>query len=173
MVLSNDGNQDAYPKLELELVTQRTSGLPYRRYVTVVSHFDAPVVAYPVELTNGGLDTATEIAAGRMQADGDDITVFINNVESDRFLSGINTASTKIWGNLDLGAETTFTLDGALDNVTLYTELSITPVFKTVSNKKIYILQDLPTSGILRIDSEEFTYTGIDVKSGTFTACIS
>jgi hypothetical protein len=61
---------------------------------------------YPTDITNDGLDTriaSTDFAS----ATGDDIRVYVDGVGVDYWLDGINTATTKIWVNIDWQAAQT------------------------------------------------------------------
>jgi hypothetical protein len=52
---------------------------------------------YPIDIADGSFDTAAEVAASRMQADGDDLRVLVDGVEVPRTLDGMNTPTTKVW----------------------------------------------------------------------------
>jgi hypothetical protein len=62
---------------------------------TVTNSGTEPLRNQPYQL--GPIDTKTIVAAGRMQADGDDLRVFCEGVELRRNIIGPNTLATLIW----------------------------------------------------------------------------
>ncbi len=86
--------------LKSETVAQR-----YKFEIPIAWRANRAASNYPMELTDGGWDHATEVAAGRSLASGDDVRVLLNGVEIPRFDGGGATSSfddalTKIWANL-------------------------------------------------------------------------
>lgn len=170
------GNVPSEPKFAITPTTQKSAGYNYRRYVGIVSRFSNGTQAnYPVDITDGGLDTATLVTAGKMQADGDDLRVLVNGAEVDRWLADMNDANTKVWINLSLPIAMramtlkTEILDSATDGIII----SILPVtYKSGSTKK-YTLANLPATGIFRIVTgatyEDFYYNAINPKLGQIT----
>jgi hypothetical protein len=91
-----------------------------RRYATVVNRspefLSDPVGdGYPVDIVNDGFDTDAENTAGQIQADLDDLRVWLNAEEIHRWPdpAGDN-PTTKVWCNLQLRARRTFTLGAAM-----------------------------------------------------------
>jgi len=116
--VTNNGNHKTRP--EIDLVAKTVSGspsYPYGRPVTIYSRCAVSQSAYPVEITGGGWDTTVEVGASKMQADGDDLRVFNNGREIPRWVDSPNTASTKVWVNLD------FPPSNKEGGWTLYTDL--------------------------------------------------
>jgi len=96
-----------------------------------------------------------------MQADGDDLRVFQDGVEVDRWLNGINTTDTHVIVNVDMPASATVTLATAIGSTDTVTQVDVD---KTDANADQF--SNFPTSGRLIIDAslgstdtEEFTYT--------------
>jgi hypothetical protein len=94
----------AYPEFTLTPTAAKTAANDYRfrRHCIIawrseLEGQDAAGNAYPIDVCNDAFDTAAEIAAGRMQADGDDLRVFVDGREFPRTLDGINTTTTKVW----------------------------------------------------------------------------
>lgn len=89
----NDGDLEAWPVVEVEQVTPAQV---YARQFAIVWWSQRKAVNYPIEITNGGIDTRIA-STNFVDADGDDIHVYVDGVEVDRWLVDPNTASTKIW----------------------------------------------------------------------------
>lgn len=93
-----------YPTLAIKPTVAKTNGQDYLRRWNVhmpwrseLAGEDSMGNGYPVDVANGALNTAAEVAAGRMLASGDDLRVIVNGVEYGRALSGMNGANTKVW----------------------------------------------------------------------------
>jgi hypothetical protein len=155
-VVSNSGEDDAYPILKIKPTSNKTGDYLYKRFM-VVKWLAGTTLNYPVDIANNGLDT--QIASTNFAlASGDDLRVWVNGVEVDRWLDGPNTATTKVFVNLDFQADIPMTLDGAINN-------SVTEI--TVNES----IGNMPSTGIFRIDTENITYTGKNSSSKTFTGC--
>jgi len=90
----------------------------YQQQRLFTSNADNPLTdpngdGWPVMIISAW-DTATIIAAGHMQADGDDLRVFVDGVEVNRWLDGINTAATKVWANIPFPAQRRAALKAAM-----------------------------------------------------------
>ena len=106
-VLTLDGNRPALPKLSMTPTSAIAGNFAHRRFVSLYNRVPRSLVHYPLEITGAvsaatGFDTATEIAAARMQADGDDLRVYVNGEEVDRWFSNINTDHTHVWIVVDM-----------------------------------------------------------------------
>ena len=156
--VQNDGECDAFPVLGFVPAVASSTGLSYQRWVAVLWRSTAAAERYPVELTDGGWDTATLVTASKMQSDGDDLRVTVDGAETDRWLYDMNSANTQVWVNLDFGAGVSADLaDDILSGDT------ITQIEATTD------ISAFPYSGVLMIGSEAFTYTSRDVTSMTFS----
>lgn len=109
----------------------------------------------------------TIIYASKIQANGDDIRVYLDGMETNRWLQDMNTANTKIWISLDLSAGIDMTLGtaiastGDVDTITLAnTKANITAIKK------------IPASGMVYIESELYSYSGVNTKSRQLTGCV-
>ena len=87
----------------------------------------------------------------------DDIRVYVNGVEADYWLDGANTATTKVWVNLNFGAAQTATTAASMGTGAITT----LTVNEAITN--------WPESGLFLIDSEVFSYTGKVNSTKTFT----
>ena len=84
-----------------------------------------------------------------MQADGDDLRVWVNGIEVDRWLQDIDTATTQVWVNLDWQP---------LEEGSLATAVAATGAITTLDlNEDI---SGFPSNGVLIVGSEAFVYTG-------------
>jgi len=91
------------------------------------------------------------------QADGSDVRIYKNSLEQNSWISGFNTADTRIWIVASEPAGVNLTLGAAIANSGTVDEIE----FKaTVANRTA--LSRLPTSGVIRINDEAFHYTDRD-----------
>lgn len=111
--------------------------------------------------TDTTFDTAALVSGGKMQADGDDLRVFRDDVEIDRWLNGINTTDTHVIVSCDMPPAFTGSLKTAIASTDTVTEIEM--VYTTAAKNSI---SGMPATGRLIIDSgvgttdtEEFTYT--------------
>jgi len=117
-----------------------------------------------MDLTDGGFDTAAIVTATKAQADGDDFRVEVDGAEQDRWFgtgaAAFNQATTKIWCNLNWSADVPMTLktaiagSGAVDTIEVNEDISA-----------------LPSSGIVLIDVEAFTFTSKSDSLKTLNDC--
>jgi len=160
-VFANGGDDEAYPVIEITPTAPKAGGYTYKRHDLVTWRAINAGPNYPIRL--GPLDTATLVTATKMQADGDDLRVFVDGAEVSRYLVAMNTGATYIWFSVNWLAAQVETLKtnlaGAGDIDTI--ELEFDDGFPTVSA--------FPTSGALRIQSEVFLYTGLDLYNNAFT----
>lgn len=150
----NNGAADAYPSIKIKPTTLKTSGFSYKQPIFIVWRATQGAIRYPTDLTNDAFNTSAEIGAGRMQADGDDLRVYVNGVEVDRWLDGINTTTTKVWAILDFAPAIT----GSLATAIAASGAIATIDFSTVLTAGQFA--NLPPTGAVRLDSEVLTYTG-------------
>jgi hypothetical protein len=162
------GNQPALPIIT---ITPNSGGgndfgFLYQRFVTVYNKSPNAFTTYPIDITGGGLDTATLIGANKMLANGDDCRVYVNGVDVKRWFGGggINNASTTIWINLTSPANNDMTLGVNIAGTGAITEIEIE---NTAAN--IAMLPKIPLSGNVLINSEIFVYTGVDIGTRKLT----
>ena len=154
------GTHPAKPVIAVTPTALRSGGFAYRRFVTIYNRSEADFVDYPIELT-GGLNSAALVSAGKLQADGDDLRVYVDGKQAPRWLADMNTTSTKVWVNLDLSPAVSLLLEGALGTGAL----SLLHFEATKASRNA--LKDLPRRGLLLIDSELFSYTDVDATNYT------
>lgn len=148
-------NDDAYPIITITPRANATGINTYRSFVAVTWRGNA-AGQYPVDITAAGLDTriaSTNFAS----ATGDDIRIYVDGTEADFWLHGINTASTKVFVNLDFqparqGELVSGFSAGVLGVIALTTSIA-----------------EWPDSGLIQIDSELFAYTGKSATDNAFS----
>jgi hypothetical protein len=153
------GNLDAYPIYDITPTSSRSgNSYVYRRFIEITNNKNWAFNNYPIELLNS-LDTAALVTAVKMQADGDDLRIYVDGAEEEnRWLSGINTTTTKCWINLDLAAKQTFTLKTAITGTGALTSVDVN---EDISN--------MPDEGIIKIESERLTYSAKSDTDRAFT----
>ena len=160
------GNQLAYPIIKITPTGVGSFGFAYRLFVTIINNSPNALNAYPLDITDGGIDTAALVLAGKVLSNGDDLRVFIDGAEVKRWLQGMNTANTKIWTNWTQPAKSTMTLGatiagtGDVDTITFE---------NTPAN--VALMAIIPNSGGVIIGSEIFIYTGKNVTNLQLTGC--
>jgi hypothetical protein len=155
------GNYAAQPIFTITPTSAKTGGYGYKRFVILYNQSSRPLADYPFALT---LDTATLISGGKMQADGDDYRVLVDGQDTDRWLYGINTASTNLWFNLTMKAKVELTTRDAIAGSGTPTTIIFA---NTVANKNAIKL--LPSAGLVLIDSELFAYSAVNVAAMSIT----
>lgn len=160
-VFNNAGEDDVYPVYEISPQANKTGGYSYKRYVHVLWRMNiSSSIRYPIRL--GALDTDALVTASKMQADGDDLRVFIDGQEVTRELVDMNTASTYIWIYPDLVWAPAPDLElsagiagaGTVDSIQLDDEVEMAL---------------LPSEGYVKIGSEVFSYGGRDLLTRRLT----
>lgn len=126
------------------------AGAKYTRFCAVRWRITEGVNAYPVDIADGSLDTASLVSAGKMASDGDDLRVLVDGEEVDRWLGNMNTASTGVWIALPFEDDISMTLNGAI--TATVTSLTVTGTITSLSSY-----------GIIQIGNEIIHYSG---KSG-------
>jgi hypothetical protein len=166
-VVTTAGNVDSYPVFTLTPTTDRTGTGSYKYGVFVEVYNQSTsdsCTSRATELAYGPTtddvwDTAALVADNKMQSAGQDLRVFVDGVERDRWIDNVNTTDTRVWTYLDIAAPQVFTLAVALTS-------------DGVGSSEITVNEDLSTvasAGILKIESERFTYTGKNTTTKKFT----
>ncbi len=162
--VTNAGNRNVPPKITLTPTSAKTGGLQYRRWVPIYNNLDISYIA-PLDITGGGLDTAT-LTTAKMQADGDDFLVWEDGMFVDRWLDSMDTAATKCWKNSNLPPRNEGTTSG---NIAASGAISSITFARTRAN--LEFLQELKQAinRVFIVDSEAFTYTAANVNLVTYT----
>ena len=161
--ITNAGNRNVPPKITLTPTSAKTGGLQYRRWVPIYNNLDISYIV-PIDITSGGLDTAT-LTTAKMQADGDDFLVWEDGMFVDRWLDAMDTAATKCWKNHNLPPRNEGT---TLGNIAASGAISSITFAKTRANMEF--LQELKqaVNRVFIVDSEAFTYTAANVNLVTY-----
>jgi hypothetical protein len=134
-------DDDVWPEFRITPRTAKTTGFAYRQWHAIKWASDNEATDYPVML--GPTDYT-----GKAQGDGDDIRVYVDGEEVDRWLGGTLINNVKVWVNLDFEPDISLTLAeaiaaaGAVDYIQFAEDIS-----------------DLPVEGIIYVDTEAFYYT--------------
>lgn len=137
----NEGNVAAFPTFLLTPTAAKTTGFTKARWIPIKWNSDNGATRYPIDLSDGGLNLSADA-----QGDGDDIRVYSDGYELDRWLAGTLVTSVKIWANLDFDPTVSLTLAASVGSSD--TELTLSEA-----------IDDLPDTGIVMIDSEAIVYT--------------
>lgn len=155
-VVANDGTTDAYPQYEITPTTDKADDLAWKQFIPVTWRSDNSAALYPVRL--GPLDTAA-LTPAKMQADGDDLRVYINGRETYRWLIDMDTANTYIWINVPRFAPKA--------SASLQTQIIAAGSINSIEvGEDVY---DFPDEGMVLINSEMFVYTGRDLSDEKLT----
>jgi hypothetical protein len=119
-----------------------------------------------------------------VQADGDDIRVMVDGVEVSRWLSAMNSAATKVWFNISLAPAKTTKINaaiadsGAVTTIVLYYSVvsAKTKKKKTITNidaslSLAFMNGIKSTGGLVMINNELFSYTGVNLTTYSLTGC--
>lgn len=99
----------------------------------------------------------TQLDLSYVLANGDDLRIFLNGVETRRWISNMNNASTKIWFNLTLSAGYNLSLLTAITDT-----LDFTYIYFEKTADTYAAIQGLPTEGILVHGTEWMKYRKVD-----------
>lgn len=146
-VINNTGQDETYPVIKLTPTSAKSSGFTYKRWIPIKWRNEVGSALYPVEITNGGLNTATLVTGGKMKANGDDVIVEVNGARANRWLGGMNTSSTKIWIGLPFQYIAPVNLESSLG------------AGAVTSVEVVGDISNWPSAGIFMIGNEAFTYT--------------
>jgi len=163
--LQNSGNERAYPAFVMTPAASKGNANGPTDHWPVVIAWRSPLEGvdslggpYPIDIMDRGWDTAALIAAGDLLANGDDIRVFVDGEEVNRYLDGIDTTGTAVWCSIAFQPERTSTLaTGISDSSPGYGEdLPVEGIEGTTA---------FPDSGALLVGDECITYRGKTLTS--------
>jgi hypothetical protein len=144
----NSGNERAPLVLEATPTAVKGTGNDQRYGQELVLAWRAARGAsnYPIAIQ---MNTAAEVTASRMQADGDDLRVLVDGQEVDRWLGDMNTALSNVWIVLDFAPKTSGLLKSAITNVSPATGGTL----------RLVDGSQLPKSGVGLVDTEAIAWT--------------
>lgn len=162
-VVTAVGNVPALPTFAITPNTAKTGGAGsgwLQKHFVAVHTSGWGMSRLSVDVTAGGWDTATLVTGSKMQADGDDLRVFVDGVDSMRWFGiaagAMNTAATKVWITLNLTPQPTLALATTLNNSTMPATINVGYTDAGIS---------LPQNSTLLIGSELFSYSSYTVNA--------
>jgi len=156
--INNTGEDDAYPTLEIKPTSSKSGGYDYKRYCLVTWRAINDGSNYPVRL--GPLDTATLVSGGKMQADGDDLRVFVDGTEVARHLVAMNDANTYIWFSANWKPAPALELTASIAGSGTVDSIELDDADE---------MDKLDASGFVRVGSEVLSYSTKDVTNKRLT----
>jgi hypothetical protein len=106
------------------------------------------------------------IYTSKMNANGEDLRIYVNGVEVKRWLQDMNTSATKIWIDWTQPANSNMTLGAAIAGAGDVGTISIENTARNVA-----LMPSIPLTGNVLIGTEIFVYTGVDVGNLQLTGC--
>lgn len=156
MSITVDSDDEVYPVIRVKPLDTKTGGFGYKLFQGIQWKADQGYTKYPTRIIDGW-DTAS-LTPAKMQADGDDLRVFVDGSPIDRWLYDMDSANTDVWCNINFDPAREFTLAhdiGAGESVTTLTVNESTGGMRN--------------SGILKINSEYFVYSWKNNSEKQFT----
>ena len=155
------GSDETRLNVVLTATANPTLGYLYQNLVQLIN---VPLVNYGLWKWCIALDTAALVSAGKMQADGDDLRVFVDGKEVNRWLADINTNHTHIWFNTTLGFGYSLTTRTAIAGSGTITSIDLAQTASMLA-----ALKAMPASGILVRGTEWIAYSGKDLVNYKLT----
>lgn len=171
LVVTNGGDVDAFPVMEIELTSARTGNghWKWRRFVVARWRAAAGATYYPTQISGDNAAWDTTGLTTTKAIDWTSVGVLEDGVEVDRWFSeevedndrSFDQVDTRLWMNLDFRSTVAVTLSGALGNSAGDVAGGI------VVNEDI---SAFPPAGILYApaQNELFVYLSRDVRKRTF-----
>lgn len=155
--VTNAGNLPIAPVFTITPTTTKTTGWKYWRWVPIYNRTDKTYTA-PMEITDGGLDAAALIGAGKMMTDGSDFRVWMDGGFAGRWLHGMPSTNALCWTNITLGPHVSGLTGATLGNTATTMSLSET-------RANLAFLQALKTTAnyTLLVGSEAITFDPDDI----------
>jgi hypothetical protein len=97
------------------------------------------------------------IAVSKSMVNGADVRIEVDGVDRDLWITGWNSASSKVWVNTDWSKAWDSTITAAIASGATVTSITVDDSVK-----------DAPSSGVLFINNEAFAYSAKDNKTKTF-----
>jgi len=162
LIVTNNGHLDAWPEIALTPTGPKTGGKwQYRRFVPRIWQAAAGVTNYPTQLWSADTTGLTPDKA----IDETSVGVFVDGIEVDRWFGGENgqaggfdSATTKLWANLDWQPGLVATLAVTIPNTLAWAN-------------EVRVAEDIsawPESGLILIDDEVFRYRRKDNERRRF-----
>ena len=155
----NNGNVRTYPEIRFYPMWVKDHAFDFNylmssqvAWASAFQGVDTQGLPYPIDITDGKWDTAALVAAGRLRTGCDDVAVFVDKVEVDRYIERPNTTGTSVWCSIPYEPAAACTVEAmtaalpALGDDLLTTNPEGTRGF--------------PDVGVLLIDDEAIYYRG-------------
>jgi len=155
-VVANAGNMKVPPVFTFTPTTTKSSGLSYRRLLLMYNNLSRSV-AWPLDVTDGGIDTDA-LTTAKMQADGDDFRIWMDGKFADRWLHGMDTTTTRCWVNMDFQPA----LEGTL-GTTVNDSVQTLVFYETTANLRFLKNLKRVQNQVLLIESEAVTFDRANV----------
>jgi hypothetical protein len=172
---TNIGNLPIRPVFTVTPTTTKSGGLTYRRYVPIYNKLDKTYAA-PMDITNGGIDTDALIPA-KMQTSGNDFLVWMDGSLAERWINGINTATTKCWTNVTLAPKKEGATGAIISNTATTmafsetaTNLTFLQSLKTVTNYTLLVESEAVVFDPDNVDTINYQITGLSRGQKNTTA---
>lgn len=169
--MDNRGNERTFPAFRITPKAQKSNNDGYIDHWPITIAWRSPYEGvdslgghYPIDITNRAWNTATLISGGDLLSNGDDVRVFVDGSEVERYLSFLNTTGTSVWCGVTFQPARTATLGENMGSTPVAGDTIV------VNNEEGTAA--FPESGILLIDNEAITYHGktpaafLDIKRG-------
>lgn len=159
------GALNVQPYIYITPVTAGTEGYAYRRFVGIYNPINYAQPDYGINLVATTLDTEALGTASKCGTEGYDIRAFVDGTEANRWIQDMNTGTSKIWSTMSLSPGVSVTLGGTIGTAAMTSgtiQLANTAANGTAMGK-------LPVPGMIKFDSEVFTYTGKNIPSRKLT----
>lgn len=158
-IITPRGNLPTPPTIALTIMTAKTGGYLYNAWRPFYNTTTTPMSGLWYLVAT--MDTATEVAAGRMLATGYDLRLMINNAETPRWLTGMGTATTKIWTTLPaFKGKSEMTLGTAIAGAGSISTIT----FAATAANKAALLRMGKKGLVQSANGEAFAYTGINIS---------
>lgn len=155
------GDDETYLIAELAATVAPFDGYFYQNFYRLTN---VPGIRYGMRPWCLTVDTAALVSAGKMQADCDDLRIFVGGVPTRRWIEDPNTTTTKIWFNVLINEGYTLSLLTAINNSETVTSLQFAVNATTQAT-----IQAMPNSGIIYHGTELFWYSGKDAVNCRLT----
>lgn len=165
-VIDNISNVNVAPILQIN-VASKISGLQYRRWVAVYNVLDTSFNA-PIDIGKSLFDTQTLISGGKMQVSGNDLRVFIDGVEVNRWLQSIDTIGTQVWVNMSLSPKQEGTISTTVNSGDGPFFMTLT-FANTKANRDFLIAMSKVSNKLIMIENEVFTFMSVNLFDMTMT----
>lgn len=160
--ISVAGDLEVHPEYRITVNAAKAGDTLVKKRFAAVRWLGVATEGFPIDVANGDWNTAALVSAGTIN-NPSNIAVFVDGVEVRRWIAGYNTATTKVWVNLDFDSAVTGAFSG-YDGTEEATLLSATMPDGIILRNSI---EQWPDRGALIIGDEIITYDGRDLGRRT------